>query len=147
MKSIFLSAALAICLFATASGTREKSVANYRIIQSFNEEFGRVENLKWSSAMNNLVKADFELDNETMSAYFDENGEYVASTKIISLDQLPKKLQASIKEKVGDAKIDQVFEMTSIREKSFFVETTSNNEKKVWKGDSFGKLTRYYLKP
>ena len=147
MKSILLTSLLAVTLFASASGTKEKNVANYRITQSFNAEFGQVKNVKWSSAMNNMIKADFEIDDEPVSAYFDENGVYVASTKIITLEELPKKLQASIKEKIAGANIDQVFEMTSTGEKSYFVETTSNNEKKVWKGDSFGKLTRYYLKP
>jgi hypothetical protein len=50
MKTIILSASLALSLLAGASGTKEKNAASYRVIQSFINEFGQVENVKWSNA-------------------------------------------------------------------------------------------------
>lgn len=147
MKSFFLSAFLAITLLASASGTKEKKVASYRLSQNFQAEFGSIENVKWSSAMNNMTKADFVMDDEKLCAYFDENGNYVASTKSITFDELPKKLKIAMQDKLPGAKIETVFEMSSPTEKSWFIETIQNNERKIWKGNFFGMVTRYYVKP
>lgn len=146
MKSIILSALLAVSLMASASGTKEKTVVTYRLSHNFNAEFGQVENVKWSSAMNDMTRADFVLDDEPVCAYFNEAGEFVAATKTITFKDLPKKLQNRILEKVPGATIETVFEMSSPEEKSWYIETNQNNEKKVWKGTSFGMITRYYVK-
>ena len=146
MKSVILSALLAISLMSAASGTKEKNVTNYRLSHNFNAEFGMVDNVKWSSAMNNMTRADFVLDEEPVCAFFDEQGDFVASTKTMTFKNLPKKLQAAILEKVPGATIETVFEMTSPQEKSWYIETNVNNEKKVWKGSTFGTITRYYVK-
>ena len=146
MKPLILSALLAISLMSFASGTKEKNVASYRLIYNFNAEFGQVDNVKWSSAMNDMTRADFILDDEPVCAYFDEQGDFVAATKTITFKDLPKKLQAAVLEKVPGATIETVFEMSSPEEKTWFIETNVNNEKKVWKGTNFGAITRYYVK-
>ena len=146
MKTIFLSAFSAITLFAAASGTKEKSVASYQADRSFFAEFGQVDGVKWSNAMNNMTKADFVLDDEAICAYFDQNGDFVASTKAVDFNELPKSLRTAIHNKVPGANILSVFELNSKTERAWFVETELNNEKKVWKGTGLGSLARYYVK-
>jgi hypothetical protein len=146
MKTILLSALLAISLTAGASGKKdEKQVVTYRTSQNFLNEFGQVDNVKWSTAMNNMTKADFLLEDEPVTAYFDENGEFVASTKAITFEELPRALRSSINNKLPGAQILTVFEMSSRQEKSWFIETIFNNERKLWKGNSFGTVTRYFV--
>ncbi len=146
MKTILLSALMAISLLAGASGKKEeKNVVTYRTSQNFLNEFGQVDNVKWSNAMNNMTKADFILEDEPVSAYFDENGEFVASTKAITFEELPRALRTSINNKLPGAKILTVFEMSSRHEKSWFIETDFNNERKLWKGNSFGAFARYFV--
>lgn len=146
MKTLLATLLLATTLFANASGTKEKSVASYRLTKSFNAQFGAVDNVVWRNAANNMVKAEFEMDEEKICAYFDRNGDFVAQTKEIKPDQLPKNLQAALREKAPGAEILNVFEMISDEERAWFVETTANNEHKLWKGNSFGKLSRYFIK-
>jgi len=146
MKTIFLSAFLAITLLATASGTKDKTAASYKTSRSLFAEFGRVDNVKWSNAMNDMIKADFILDDEAICAFFDANGDFVASTKAVDFNELPKNLKTAINDKVPGANILTVFEFNSKTERAWFVETELNNEKKVWKGNGFGSLTRYYVK-
>jgi uncharacterized protein YozE (UPF0346 family) len=146
MKTILLSASLALCLLAGASGTKEKTVTTYRTIQNFTAEFGQVDNVKWSNAMNNMTKAEFVLDDEPVCAYFDVNGDFVAETRNVTFDELPKAIRSSINNKFPGAKILNLFEMTSRQEKTWFIETVYNNERKIWKSNSFGILSRYFEK-
>lgn len=145
MKTLFLAAFLATSLIATASGTKEKNITNMKLLNNFTAQFGHVENVVWRSAMNNMTKAEFTIDDDKICAFFDESGSYVAQTRQISLEELPKKLQEALNEKAPGAEVLTVFEMTSNDEKAWFVETVASNEKKLWKGNTFGKLSRYYV--
>ena len=145
MKTLFLAAFLATSLIATASGTKEKSITNMKLLNNFTAQFGHVDNVVWRSAMNNMTKAEFTIDDDKICAFFDESGSYVAQTRQISLEELPKKLQEALNEKAPGAEVLTVFEMTSNDEKAWFVETVARNEKKLWKGNTFGKLSRYYV--
>ena len=147
MKTLLLAALLSTSLIAGASGTREKSVTNVRMLQNFTAQYGHVDNVVWHSAMNNMVKAEFQMEDEKLCAYFDENGNYVAQTREITLSELPKKLKAALDEKAPGAEVISLFEMTTDNEKAWFVETKSLNENKLWKGTTFGKLSRYYVQP
>lgn len=144
MKTILLSASLVFSLLAGASGTKEKNAASYRAIQSFKTEFGQVEDVKWSSAMNNMTKADFILDDEPVTAFFDEAGEFVASTRAVAFETLPKALRTSFNAKMPGAKILTLFEVSSQQERVWFLQTQYNNEVKVWKGSAQGNLSRYF---
>lgn len=144
MKKIILSAALAFSsIFAIASGTKEKSIASYRTVQNLAKEFGDVENLKWSSASNNMTRADFTVDDQKISAFFDEAGEYVASTKILTVNNLPKKILTSLNKKLEGATITSVIHMTTAEDSSYFIESELNGVKKVWKGYSSGMVGAY----
>lgn len=147
MKTLFLAVLVATSLLASASGTKEKNITNMKLLQNFTAQFGHVENVVWRSAMNDMTKAEFVMDNEKLCAFFDESGNYVAQTREIGISDLPKKLKAALDEKAPGAEVLTVFEMTSNDEKAWFVETVANNEKKLWKGNTFGKLSRYYVKP
>ena len=147
MKTTLLALLLSVSIIAAASGTREKSVTNVRMLQNFTAQYGNIDNVVWRSAMNNMVKAEFELEEEKICAYFDESGNYVAQTREITLSELPKKLQIALEEKAPGAEVVSLFEMVNDSEKAWFIETKSMNEKKLWKGNTFGKLARYYVKP
>ena len=144
MKTIFLSAALAVSsIFAIASGIKEKSIASYRTTQNLAKEFGDVENLKWSSAANNMTRADFTVDDQKISAFFDDGGEYVASTKVLTLNDLSRKLQTALNKKLEGATITSVIQMTTAEDACYFIEAETNGVKKVWKGYDSGMVSAY----
>lgn len=144
MKTFFLSTAFAfVSLFATASGTKEKTIASYRTTQSLAAEFGDVDNLKWSSASNNLTRADFTVEDQQITAFFDDAGEYVASTRVMTLNDLPKKLKSSVNKKLAGQTITNILYMTAKDESSYFIETQTDGVRKVWKGQEFGDLKPY----
>jgi hypothetical protein len=145
MKTLILAIFAASSFFANASGTKEKAVTNITLLQNFTAQFGQVDNVVWRNARNNMTKAEFVIDDEPVCAFFDETGNFVAQTKELKIGDLPKKLKSALNEKAPGAEVLNVFEMITNDERAWFVETLANNEKKLWKGNSFGKLSRYYV--
>ena len=147
MKTLILSAAVALLsLSASASGSKEKSNVSFRCVQSFEKEFGYIEDVKWSNSMNHMSRAEFVQDDEKVTAYFDEAGEYVASTTTMQFDQLPKMLRSRIKEKMPTANVVTVFRVTTGTDVSYYFETEKDGEKKLYKGKEYGDFTRHYVR-
>jgi hypothetical protein len=140
MKTILVAVFALSSLFSFASGTKKKSVASYRTTQSLAVEFGNVDNLKWSTASNNLTRADFTVEDQQVAAFFDEAGEYVASTRVLTFNDLPKKLRSLIQKNIADEKINQILLMSSKDETAYFIETITDGVRKVWKSKDQGDL-------
>lgn len=146
MKTLLSALFIAGSLYATAAGTKEKSVVNYELRRNFMAEFGNVENIDWHPAANNMTRANFIQDDEKITAWFDESSKYVAQTREIKPVELPKKLRTALNEKAPGAIVVSVVKMKSDDENAWFVETVAGNERKVWKGNTLGRLSRYYTK-
>jgi hypothetical protein len=145
MKQLLFTVFIATSLFVSAAGTKEKTIVNLNLTKNFTARFGEVDNVSWSNAANGMTKATFETDNETHVAFFDESGNYVAETKTLALTDIPKKLRMALEEKAPGAQINNAFEMTTDDEKTWFVETEANGERKVWQWIGTGRLRRYYV--
>ncbi|HMP92971.1 MAG TPA: hypothetical protein PKD90_08885 [Phnomibacter sp.] len=123
---------------------KEKAVsATYTATQNLIIQFGEITNVTWSNAMSNMMRADFMIDNESISAFFDSNGEFVASTRSISRQQLPIKLRLKVDAKLTMANITHMFELSSPQEHAYYFEVEEDGKKKVWKGYDYGVLERY----
>ena len=96
--------------------------------------------------MNNMTRADFVMDDENFTAYFNDLGEYVASTNSLQFNDLPKSLRIAIKSKLPNATVINAFKITSPSDVSYYFETEQDGEKKLYKGREFGDFTRYYVK-
>lgn len=145
MRTIILAAFLLLFLFAGASGTKEKFEASYQTTQNFITEFGMVENVQWSKSFNDMSKADFVLNDEPVSAYFDTDGEFVAYTRELAFNDFPKSVKTAINQKLPGARVLKSFEMSTRIDKTWFVETLLNNQRKLWKIDKMGKVSRYFI--
>jgi hypothetical protein len=144
MKSLMLSAAIALSSFAaTASDTKGSKILSYRANENLFLQFGEVENVQWRPALNNMVRADFNVNDESVTAFFASDGEFIASTKNITRNQLPVRLRKEFDKKVGDAEITKMFELNSAVEHCYFVETIVEGKVKIWKGTDYGSMQQY----
>jgi hypothetical protein len=143
MKILMIAAFALFSLSVNASGRKEKTIASYRTTQSLASEFGHVENVKWSNAANNLIRADFVLDEQSVSAFFNEDGEYVASTRELTLDYLNKKLRNAITKLVPAENITQIIYMTTKDEGNYYIETKTDGVRKVWKCTETGDVSPF----
>ncbi|MES2374325.1 MAG: hypothetical protein V4557_17235 [Bacteroidota bacterium] len=85
MKKLFILAVIAIATGTSAFANGSASKA----IKHFATTFSAATNVSWNSN-GKFEKATFELNNETITAFYNEDGGLVGTSKKVSFDKLPK---------------------------------------------------------
>lgn len=146
MKALLLSGLLAVSTLAvSAKAPRKGQALNYRAHQNLQSLFGRVKDLTWSEARNNMIRADFTSGDESISTFFDENGEVIATTRTITRDQLPWKLRLDLDQRFADARIINMFELSNQSELAFYIELEKDGKRSTLKGYEYGRLSYVHL--
>lgn len=141
MKTFFVAAIMALStLSATADSKKANKKVNITVIKAFETEFGDVQNVSWTTASQNMLRATFTKDDEKISAFFNQSGEYVATTIDRSPSELPAKLKTAINNKIKDAVIIEALEFIDNEEVAYFVKVNHNGVEKLYKGTSLGLL-------
>ena len=144
MKRLFFAAVFAITAFtASAFVPAGKVQVSYKVSQAFEQEFGQQKDVVWTDAANNMLRADFKMDEETITAFFNEEGKYIATTRDMKPESLPLKLRLAVNEKTAGYTLNTVFEMISAEDHSFYIEATNGEYKKVFRGFSDGSISLY----
>lgn len=111
------------------------------VLTAFDNAYTGAKDIKWES-VGNYSKATFQLDGRVMYAYFNEEGEEIASARNISPSQLPSTLGNELKIQCGDNRwITELFELTSNGDTTYFATLYSADRIIVLKGDSFRNWT------
>jgi hypothetical protein len=112
MKTVFLFAAL-IWASATTKTFANDVHVNRIVLQSFKSTFGHASVVKWS-VVDNLYKAEFNVDGEATTAFFDpQDGSMIACSRYLTIDELPRTLQRSLKKAAESNLVTEVFEVQS----------------------------------
>lgn len=147
MKKLFLSIALAsVSLFALANAPKKKDRKSgypYAASQSLYQMYGNVENLKWSQAKDEMYRADFQIDGENFSTFFDVNGNFVATTHEISLEQLPATARKALKAKFPVKEIGKIVHYQSNESASYYAEILEEGGATIYSVGSGGEISRF----
>jgi hypothetical protein len=148
MKKLFLSLSLAaVTLLAVANPPKnkdkEKMLYTYAANQTLQQRYGSVEDLKWSKAKDNLIRADFIIDGETFSSFFNQQGDFVATTTERTLTQLPAMVRKIVKTKFDGKEITNMVQYHSDTEIAYYVEVIDRGKTKVFKITSAGGISRF----
>ena len=109
-KTLFLA-----CLFSVFTATTfadekkdgKDAEVSYFAENNFLNKYYAAENVKWT-VTSNFQKAVFTLDGKTMSAFFDRNGEYIATTQYVAAKTIPAVGQKRLVKLYGDYKVNEV---------------------------------------
>jgi hypothetical protein len=142
MKTRLLTGAFALAsLFAYADPTPASGIRNFRAAENLKALFGNVRNVDWQPAMNSMIKARFTSFDEEISVFFNAEGEFVATTREVKTSDLPMRLRLAMEEKFGNTPIEQLLELTSENDNSWYFQTTDKKgRKKVWRGFENGRI-------
>ena len=140
MKLLIALVTAAASLLANVSSAADKIEIAPAAIQSFKSTFAQASEVNWSVA-NNLYKADFALNGQYASVFYDAEGGLVATTRNISSLQLPLTLQANLKKEYADYWISDLFELTNADGISYFVTLQSGDTKLILKGSALSEWT------
>ncbi len=139
MKKIIMAV-----LFATtttvAAFAGEQLPANGKVLQSFYTLFEKAEKVNWSEVQEtDIHHANFEYNGEKLDAYFNTDGEMLATTRYISSKQLPLAASMALREYfAGYEMMPQAIEYTGQGATSYYVTLASSRQDLVIKVDTNG---------
>ncbi|HMP93838.1 MAG TPA: hypothetical protein PKD90_13240 [Phnomibacter sp.] len=141
MKKLFLALAIGCSSLAALAAPTETKVT-YRAQQGLMRDFGNIENVTWSSAKNDLLRATFEVDGQTVSAFYSADGQHIGTTVVYQRSELPLRLRMAIDRQLADYTLDEILEYQSESDNAYYLRATKNGESKIFKGTANGTLTQ-----
>ena len=127
---LFFTALAAVAITAT-SFAKSPETANTKAQRNLNEEFKDAKQIDWSSK-GSLTEATFEWNGQKLQAFYTQDGEQVALSRQVSVDQLPVKALHAIKNRYSDYKTTEAIEFNSADAGlSYYVSMEKGNKKTI----------------
>lgn len=147
MKKLVLTTCVAVVsLLAFAKPPKKdnsKGLYTYAANQSLKTMYGKVDNLTWSQTKNHMLRANFTQEGEALSVFFDENGNYVATTSEISIEQVPSAARKAIKSKSEGNEVLGLVQYSSDTEMAYFLELNEGGKHAIYKVSGRGVISKF----
>lgn len=140
MKRLVVTLTIALSLFSLSSFANGEGVSP-KAIASFNNSFKTAKEVNWT-VTNNFYKADFSLNGQYVTAFYDSEGKMMALTRNISSLQLPMTLQADLKKNYDCYWITDVLEMATEEGTSYYI-TVENADTQLVLKSNFGSWSTF----
>jgi len=134
MKKIFTY----VLVFAIASIAKAQYPGNKinpcKYLQlAFENQFGPVKNVSWSSTINQLTRADFIVDGKSFAAYFDENNAYVATVRVLMPGEFPIDVKLTAKDQLNGFNVVNAVEFWNAEMHVYFIEGRNKLKTQIFK--------------
>jgi hypothetical protein len=142
MKRLLVTLTIALSLISLSSFANGEGVSPMAM-KSFNRSFKAATEVKWT-VTDNYFKADFALNGQYVSAFYDAQGKMIALTRNISSLQLPIALQADLKDRFEAYWISDVLEVANDEGTSYYITVETADEKLTLKsnGDTWSSFQK-----
>lgn len=142
MKRLLVTLTIALSLVSLSSFANGEDVSP-RAVKSFNKSFKNATEVKWT-VTDSYFKADFALNGQYVSAFYNEDGSMIALTRNLSSLQLPIALQADLKSNYNCYWISNVLEVANEEGTSYYITLETADEQLTLKssGDSWSTFKK-----
>ena len=135
MRRFFLAAAFGLASVASLAAPTSRYIT-YKAKESFAQQFGAVKNVTWTDARNNMVKAEFQLEDQKVTAFFNEYGDYLATSITVTKNQLPLRIRLAMDNELKGASIDELIQVESANENAYYFKANQ----KIYKAFGTGEI-------
>ena len=125
MKNLFII--LSAIMFFASPAFANSFTGNGPVMASFQKDFRNAEEVQWSM-IDNYYKASFMLEDQHVTAFYEENGHLLALTRNISTTQLPLALGLELKRNLGHYWVTELFEFTSEDGTAYYITLEDGSE-------------------
>jgi hypothetical protein len=136
MKKLFIAALLTLTVATSAFASDEKGL-NANLLQDFEAQFESAENVKWNTS-SKYIKASFEVDGKKRDAYYSLDGEFIGSSRKITLEDLPVQAKRTFAKRYSDYTVKEAIKFDGAEETAFFVSAENEKQSVVLKITSAG---------
>lgn len=127
MKKIIFAILIATVVSGTAV-SNETSTVNSNVTRSFQKEFSGAQSVSWETLdSKGIYHASFIYNNIPLNAYFDREGNLLATGRVIKQENLPMLVSKAVGEKYGQYTVLETIEFIADSETSYIVKI--ENEK------------------
>jgi hypothetical protein len=129
MKKIMFPAVFAAMLVTNSLLATEVSDVNAKALTAFNNQFTNATEVEWSAG-SDFYKANFLYNNNYVAAYYNTDGDFVATIRNITSANLPLILQTKLKNNYSDYWISDLYELSKNEGTSYYI-TLENADQKI----------------
>lgn len=126
---MFIAICMMVSFLSQTSLAAEPRVSS-RAVRAFETSFTEAEDARWSE-VENLFKVTFTLEDRPMFAFYNAEGELVASGKHLTVKQLPKAAQKHLAGAIGDYTVTEIFVINEGLDSKYYVTLKNGSEVKV----------------
>lgn len=142
MKKISCMILTLLIGFSSISFAAGNDKVDNATLVSFRHDFQNATNVSWAQT-STCYKATFELDGQTIYAYYGKNqAGLVAVTRFILSSQLPLNLQQELRSKLKDGWIADLFEVASGGETDYYATIENSATKTIFKSSGFSNWSQ-----
>lgn len=142
MKKSILTISIMLTVALTTAFARDNEGVSQKTKESFNSSFNTASSVNWQQEKD-FVKATFTLNNQVLSAFYDNDGNLLAITRNILSDQLPINLLTDLKKNYNNLWITDLFELAAEGQTSYYVTLENADEIIVLKSSDFNSWHIY----
>ena len=135
MKKI-IPIVLSMVVFSTV-GAFAQTTTPSAATSSFEKAFASAEKPSWTP-VKDLYRVDFILQGQSLIAFFDVDGELVASSRNITAAQLPISLLSSLDKHVGGNTVTSLFEVDGRDGIVYYARVNNQKSETLLKSTSYG---------
>jgi hypothetical protein len=143
MKKIIATLAVIFSLTTSATYAYDGLSVSTTVLKSFSREFVGARNASWEAITDGLYKVTFSYETKDVQAFFDENGNIIATGSIISEEQLPFLVSKSLNSKYNDFAKNEIVEFTMNGETQYLVTVSDVKKAEVLKISNQGDIVVY----
>jgi len=132
MKSLFLTVALFLATFTANVFAREVPVT-LPTLTTFKASFSDATDVQWTIS-DHMYRADFWVEGEKKIAFFNINdGSLIVTCHYISVTELPKSLQSSLKVHTANATLKELFVIEENDTKDYYATIEQDGQRSIFK--------------
>lgn len=139
MKNLIL-AVLFVAATTTAAFATGESNISYFVLNSFRHDFKDVTNVNWTSKAD-FAKATFIQNNRKMEVYYNTNGNLIAISKNIQLDELPVNAKRVFAKWYEGYTVNEAIKFEGIDEQSYYLSAENEKENVIIKIDQHEQVS------
>ena len=142
MKFLLATLITLFSLVSNKSNASDDIRVSSAIVSSFNHSFKNASEVSWKQT-SNYYKADFSMNGQYVSAYYDQSATLIAVTRNISSVQLPITLQSKLKASYESYWISDLFELSDDNGTSYYVTVEDGDSKTTLKSNGTSDWSVY----
>ena len=145
MKKLIISAAFIFAAF-TGVFAKANNDENKNVINAFNRMYPHASTVEWKKVNDELSIATFNMNGSTMKAVYNADAALVATSKPVTLKEVPAKALETINKKYNNYTIREAIEFNDLAndaETCYYISVENDNKKIILKCSTKGTVEEF----